>query len=159
MNRRTSRVLVADHEPSTRKSLCHALHQAGYAVDTAEDGEDVLLLCNVDPPDVLIVDVRLPDMDGFDVCECLRREARATDLTVIVIADANDQMTRTYLGQMTDYVDGDYFFTKPCDAKVLVQLIDDLSDRPHSPDEPRRPKRPTLVTWPTSRPRACFARL
>lgn len=151
----TPRILLADPECHSRTALCRELERAGYAVQVAEDGEDVLLLCDLDPPDVLIMDLKLPGMDGFEVCECIRRETRAADLTIIIITDAADQMTRTYLGQMIDFVDGDYFFTKPCDAKVLIQLLDDLSYRPELLTEARIPGFPTQVVWPTSRSGAC----
>ena len=98
------------------------------------------------------MDVQLPDMDGFEVCECVRRETRGSDLTVIITTEAIDQMTRAYLGQMVDYVDGDYFFAKPCDGKLLVQLLDDLAEKAHDMSEDRRSISPTHVVWPTSRP-------
>jgi DNA-binding response OmpR family regulator len=153
MKRKTPRILLADREHASRQALCRRLESAGYSVQTAEDGEDVLLLCDLDPPDILIMDVQLPDMDGFEVCECVRRAARGSDLTVIITTEAMDQMTRTYLGQMVDYVDGDYFFTKPCDSKLLVQLLDDLAEKTCSDSEDRRSISPTHVVWPTTRPR------
>ena len=153
MDRRALRTLLADHDASSRTSLCRELERAGHTVQIAEDGEDVLLLCGLDPPDVLIMDAHLPGMDGFEVCECVRRETRGSDLTVIITTEAMDQMTRAYLGQMVDYVDGDYFFTKPCDGKLLVQLLDDLAEEAHDIGEDRRSISPTHVVWPTSRPR------
>ncbi len=152
------RILLADHEPSSRQALFRELERAGHTVQIADDGEDVLLLCDLDPPDVLIMDVDLPDIDGFEVCECVRRQARGADLTIIVIAQPTNRMTRTYLGQMVKYVDGDYFFAKPCDTKVLIELLDDLSTCPEGPTEARSPGFPTHVTWPSSRPRACGVR-
>jgi len=158
MNRQVPRVLVADDQPSARAALCQELERAGYAVQIAEDGGDVLLVCDLDPPDVLVMDLNLPDMDGFEVCACVRRETLSADLTMIVLADAGDQMTRAYLGQMADYVDADYFFTKPCDAKVLIQLLDDLLRHPIAAEAAGRWSHPAYVTWPTSRPRAMMLR-
>ena len=157
MNRQMPRVLVA-HGESSAAVLCQELERAGYAVQIAEDGGDVLLLCDLDPPDVLVMDLDLPDMDGFEVCACVRRETLGADLTMIVLAEPGDQMTRAYLGQMIDYVDADYFFTKPCDAKVLIQLLDDLLSHSVAEEETGRRSHPAYVTWPTSRPRAMTLR-
>ncbi|UCC30553.1 MAG: response regulator transcription factor [Phycisphaerales bacterium] len=128
MSRESPRILLADPQTASRHALQVRLEDAGYTVDTVASGSDVILMCDVDPPDILILDVHLPDMDGFEVCEYVRHETRDLDLTVIVLTEPTDEMTRSYLGPMVDFAGGDYFLAKPCDSKLLIQLLDDLSD-------------------------------
>ena len=127
MSRKPHRILVADEEDLSRNALRHHLVDAGYQVCTTTSGEDVVMLCDVDPPDVLIVDVHLPDMDGFEVCERVRHETGDMAMTVIITTDASDDMTHSYLAQMVEYAGGDYFFAKPCDLNLLLTLLDDLA--------------------------------
>jgi len=117
----------------------------------------VLLLCDLHPPDVLIMDVRLPDMDGFELCERVRRETRDLDLTIILTTEASDDMTRAYFGQMVDYAGGDYFVAKPCDRKLLLKLLDDLAAEPAGNKRQAVKVFPTHVTWPTTRHRMTAA--
>lgn len=127
MSRKPHRILVADQEDLSRNALRHQLADAGYQVCTTTSGQDVVLLCDIDPPDVLIVDVHLPDMDGFEVCERVRHETGDMAMTVIFMTDASDDMTHSYLAQMVEYAGGDYFFAKPCDHNLLLTLLNDLA--------------------------------
>jgi DNA-binding response OmpR family regulator len=137
---------------ASRHALQAHLEEAGYGVQTAGNGEDIIVLCDIDPPDVLIMDVHLPDMDGFEVCEYVRHETRDSDLTVILLSEPTDDMTRAYLGQMVDYARGDYFFAKPCDGKLLVQLLDSLFEETDGTDGHYTALLfPTRAVWPTTR--------
>lgn len=145
------RVLLADAQCAARDSLQQQLTSAGYDVDVASCGSDVILLCESQPPDVIIMDVHLPDMDGFEVCEYIRHETRDADVTVIIMTEPSDHLTRAYLGPMVEFVGGDYYFAKPCDGKLIVQLLDDLTDDSGSDDDGLVSRCPTRVVWPTSR--------
>ncbi len=144
-------VLLADAQRASRRALQIHLEEAGYDVQTTDNGEDIILLFDIDPPDALVMDVHLPDMDGFEVCEYVRHETRDLDLTVIILSETTDEMTRSYLGQMVDYARGDYFFAKPCDGTLLVHLLDSLFEEIHSDDEPTPSRCPTRAVWPTTR--------
>jgi len=127
MKRRPPRVLLADDDIAARLGLRRQLEDAGYPVSAVSSGRDAILLCDIDPPDVLIMDVRLPDLDGFEVCERIRHDTRGADLTVILVTEPADDMTRSYLGQMVEYAGADYFLVKPCDGHLLVQLVGDVA--------------------------------
>ena len=139
MGRRPPHILLADSHPSCCSTLKQHLEDAGYSVRTSTSGQDVILLCDIAPPDILIMDVHLPDMDGFEVCEYVRHATRDSELTTIIVTDADDEMTRTYLGQMADYVGADYFMAKPCDGNLLVKLVDTLA-REHGVPPNRGPR-------------------
>lgn len=138
-------VLVADGDVNTATVLSRGLTGAGFRVMTVTSGADVLRRCIVQPPDVLILAVDLPDMDGFDVCSYLRCDYADLPLTVIMLGEPADELTRTSFGRMVDFVGGDFFFCKPCDAKVVVELVNELM-----PEMPLRSTRPTISAFPTS---------
>ncbi len=145
-------ILLADVQRASRHTLQAHLEEAGYRVRTTGNGEGIIVLCDIDPPDVLIMDVHLPDMDGFEVCEYVRHETRDADLTVILLSEPTDDMIRAYLGQMVDYARGDYFFAKPCDGKLLVQLLDTLFEETDNANgQDTAFPFPTRAVWPTTR--------
>jgi two-component system KDP operon response regulator KdpE len=80
------RVLVVDDEPQIHRFLRPALTAVGYEVQAAENGRDALRLISTAPPDVVVLDLGLPDMDGKDVL----REARSFSKVPIIILSARD---------------------------------------------------------------------
>ncbi len=149
MSRHSRQIVLADPQRASRRTLCQQLEDAGFCVQTATTGGDVILLCDIDPPDILIIDVDLPDMDGFEVCEYVRHETRDSDMTVVITTDPADEMTRRYLGQMVDYAGGDYFFARPFDGRLLVQLLSELDSEWAQSDDQLHNAFPTRVVWPT----------
>ena len=117
-------IVVADSQAASRNLVQRQLEDAGFPVRTASTAEDVLLLCDLEMPDVLIVDAQLSGMDGYEVCERVRHGAKDDDITIIIMSDVVDEMTRVYLGQMVDFAGGDFYVAKPCDAHWLVRVLD-----------------------------------
>jgi len=151
MRGETLRIVLADPNRPSREGLRSQLQHAGFHVDSVASGSDVLLLCRTDPPDVLIMDLSLRDIDGFELCARVRRETRDTDTVVIIMTEPTDEMTRTYLGQMVDFAGGDYFFVRPFDGRLLVHLLDDLGKERGGMGNHVRVAFPTRVVWPTAR--------
>lgn len=120
-------MLLVDADDAARRALETYLADADYDVNTASSGRDAISFCELQPPDIVIMDVHLPDMDGFEVCEYIRHETRDQDVTIIIMTEPSDKLTRSYLGSMVEFAGGDYYFSKPCDGKLLVQLLDDLT--------------------------------
>ncbi len=147
-------ILIADGDARSCRTMEQRLHDARYRVDAVTSGGEVLRLCEIDPPDILILDVELVDMDGYEVCERLRHDLLCEDMTIILLTPPNDDMTRAYAAQMVDFAGGDFFLAKPYDPTVLIQLLDDLTEDPVAQSALSPPAFPTRVTWPTSRPRA-----
>ncbi len=149
---RSPRVLLADPKRSSRQQLQRQLEGHGYEVQAVTTGADVVLKSRFDSLDVLILDVDLPDLDGFEVCAIVRHHARDSDPARVMMADVDDDLTRAYLGQMVDYAGGDYFFAKPCDYKLLLRLLDGLRQEEAKEDRPRCWRSsPTRAVWPTTR--------
>ena len=123
------RLLLVEDEPGLRLTLSDRLGSEGYAVDAAGDGETGLERAASGAYDLVVLDVMLPRMNGFDVCRELRRRGVETPILML-----------TARGQVVDKVVGlklgaDDYLTKPFDASELVARLEALLRR--RPSAPR----------------------
>ena len=110
-------VLVVDDEPNIRELVQVALKFHGCAVITGATGNDALRLAASDRPDLIVLDVMLPDLDGFEVC----RRLRASDNEVpIVFLTARDTTSESITGLT---LGGDDYITKPFSVEALVARV------------------------------------
>lgn len=86
----TQSVLVVDDEPMARTLLRLMLVRAGFNVSEAEDGYDALEKVRINPPDIILLDVMMPGMDGFEVCETLRDSEETSALPIIMLSAKTD---------------------------------------------------------------------
>ncbi|MGD0239584.1 MAG: response regulator transcription factor [Streptosporangiaceae bacterium] len=86
----SSRLLVVDDDPDVRDSLSRALRYAGYQVMTAVHGGDALDVVARSPVDLIVLDILMPIMDGFEACRRLRERGDATPVLVLTAKDAVD---------------------------------------------------------------------
>ncbi|WP_088319204.1 response regulator transcription factor [Kineosporia sp. R_H_3] len=130
-----SRVLVVEDDDAIRIGLRLALEDEGYAVDDAASAEDGLLAVRRDPPDVMVVDLMLGGMDGFDFIRSARVSCGAPVIVVSARADTHDIVAALEVGA-DDYV------TKPFEIKELSARLRALRRRSASApagDERRPP--------------------
>jgi DNA-binding response OmpR family regulator len=109
-------VLLVEDDARIRRILAIALRGEGYGVAEAENGEDALDMVARHPPDVVVLDLMLPDVDGFEVCRRLRR---SSDVPVIVVSardDSHDVVAGLEAG-------ADDYMIKPVVAKELAARI------------------------------------
>jgi two-component system OmpR family response regulator len=97
------RILVVDDEPTLVATLRYNLEREGYQVVAASDGDSGLSLARSDRPDLVILDLMLPVIDGFEVCRLLRREMTVPILMLTAKADEVDKVVGLELGA-DDYV-------------------------------------------------------
>lgn len=83
-------VLIVDDEPMARTLLRLMLVRSGYEVIEAEDGADALEKIQADPPDLVILDVMMPGMDGLKVCASIRKDLQLSELPVIMLSAKSD---------------------------------------------------------------------
>ena len=114
---RIPRVLVVDDEPNIRELVQVALKFHGCSVITAVSGKDALRQAEAGQPDLIVLDVMLPDMDGFEVCRRLR--AAGNDVPVIFLT-ARDTSSDTVTGLA---LGGDDYVTKPFSVESLVARV------------------------------------
>jgi two-component system OmpR family response regulator len=113
----TPRVLVVDDEPNIRELLQVALTFHGCAVTTSATGADALTLADAFDPDLIVLDVLLPDLDGFEVCRRLRSVANDVPVIFLTARDAtSDTITGLTIG-------GDDYITKPFSVEALVARV------------------------------------
>jgi two-component system OmpR family response regulator len=114
---RIPKVLVVDDEPNIRELVEVALKFHGCAVSVSATGRDALSQAETYQPDLMILDVMLPDMDGFEVCRSLR--TGGNDVPVIFLT-ARDTTTDTIRGLT---LGGDDYVTKPFSVEALVARV------------------------------------
>jgi two-component system alkaline phosphatase synthesis response regulator PhoP len=111
-----ARLLIVDDEPNLRHSLSYALRQEGYDVATAEDGERALDMFRSGKPDLVVLDVMLPKMDGLAVCRAIRRDS---DVPVIMLTARSSELD-TVVGLE---VGADDYLAKPFSTVELIARI------------------------------------
>ncbi|GIJ52108.1 DNA-binding response regulator [Virgisporangium aliadipatigenens] len=110
-------LLVVDDEPTVRELLSATLRFAGFAVTSAATGAAAVDSARRDPPDLVLLDVMLPDMDGFDVVRRLRADGARVPVLFLTARDAPaDKVHGLTLG-------GDDYVTKPFDLEELIARI------------------------------------
>jgi two-component system, OmpR family, alkaline phosphatase synthesis response regulator PhoP len=123
MNER--RILVVDDEKDIAELLRVNLERAGFATDTVHTGEEALEQAFASPPDLVVLDLMLPGLDGIAVCERLKQEERTANVPVLMLtAKAEDAEVVAGLESGAD----DYV-TKPFSPKVVVARINTLLRR------------------------------
>jgi len=115
--------LVVDDEPSLIRVVAGYLEHEGFVVTTAADGEQALAAARSDPPDVVVLDLMLPGIDGIEVCRQLRT---FTDAYVIMLTARSDEVD-TLIGLS---VGADDYMTKPFSPRELTARIRGLLRRP-----------------------------
>ena len=118
-------VLVVDDEPMARALLRLMLVRAGFNVMEAEDGFDALEKVRINRPDIVLLDVMMPGMDGFTVCETIREDAETADLPVIMFSAKTD-LNSINQGLRAG---ADVYLTKPISPEELTRHVREVLNR------------------------------
>lgn len=110
------RVLVVDDEANLRHTLGYALRQEGYEVLTAENGEDGLATFRSAKPELVILDVMLPRIDGFEVCRRIRRES---DVPILMLTARDTELDKVVGLE----IGADDYLAKPFSMRELVARV------------------------------------
>jgi two-component system, OmpR family, response regulator len=111
------RLLVVEDDRTLNKQIVTALEQAGYAVDTAMDGEEGQFLGETEPYDAIILDLGLPKVDGVTVLTAWRREGRKTPVIILTARDRWSDKVQGFDAGADDYV------TKPFHMEELLARV------------------------------------
>ncbi|MEO0823350.1 MAG: response regulator [Pseudomonadota bacterium] len=120
-----ARVLLAEDEPSIVASLRFLLSRAGFAVEVEENGEHVVSRAIDTAPDVVVLDVMMPGIDGFEALRRIRAEPRCAGLPIVMLTakgQREDRETALRLG-------ADAFITKPFANAEVVEAVSRLAAR------------------------------
>ncbi len=110
------RILVVDDEPKIVKLARDYLERSGYVVLTAGDGRTALSIARSEKPDLVVLDLNLPELDGLDVCRSLRRESDVPIIMLTARIDETDRLIGLELG-------ADDYITKPFSPRELVARV------------------------------------
>jgi two-component system OmpR family response regulator len=110
------RILVIEDEPRLQRNLAKALREEGYAVDTADAGDDGLYKAETNNYDAIVLDVMLPRIDGWEVLQRLRRQ-KPTPVLMLTARDAHKDRVRGLDGGADDYL------VKPFDLSELLARL------------------------------------
>lgn len=118
----TKKILIVDDEKDLVETLIFQLEAFGYEVVTANDGADGLEKAKTVKPDLIILDLMLPKMDGYKVCGLLKSDSRYAKIPIIMFT-ARAQASDIALGKE---VGADAYITKPFEHDVLTGKIKEL---------------------------------
>ena len=139
-----SHILIVEDDPDIQELLCAYLRDAGYAPSAAGDGVEALNLFRTRSFDLVLLDLMLPKIDGFAVCELIRRQSQVPILMVTAL-DGEEHQLRGFGMDIDDYV------TKPFSMPVLLEKIRVILKRSSGPGGEHRLNYQDLTMDPDSR--------
>lgn len=121
-DRPRSRVLVVDDEPDLVRILEFGLKAAGYAVETASDGQEGLKKARESKPDIILLDLMLPKLDGYKVCRLLKFDERYKHIPIMILSARTQEGDQTLAHEMG----ANRFLTKPYEFAEILEHIQAL---------------------------------
>jgi CheY-like chemotaxis protein len=118
----TKRVLLCDDDPAILRVLQVNLEIEGYDTLLAHHGEEALAIAQAEHPDLIILDIMMPRMDGYETCDALKTDDKTKDIPIVFLSakaqDADIERGRTH--KVEDYL------TKPFDPDRLIEVVERL---------------------------------
>ena len=121
----SSKILVIEDDPSAARLMVYALELEGFQVIAATDGLDGLKQAKEEEPDLIILDVMLPGLDGFEVCDRLRADSTTAQLPILILsakAHEKDKLTGEQVG-------ADQYIVKPADTDVVLAAVQNMLNK------------------------------
>ena len=128
-----AKILVVDDEAHIVMILKDSLEFSGFQISTAFNGEEALEAVDKDRPDLIVLDIGMPKMDGWEVCRRLKSNDATRGIPIIILtayAQMSDQKKGAALG-------AERFVTKPCDLTYLIEEINALLAQKAPPSAPK----------------------
>jgi CheY-like chemotaxis protein len=118
----SKKILIVDDEPNIVLSLDYLVRKKGYTPFIARNGSEALAIAQAEIPDLILLDIMMPDIDGYEVCQTLKKDPRFND-TKIIFLSAKSKKEDIEKGLQ---IGADKYFTKPFSTKQLLQEMVDL---------------------------------
>ena len=128
----SSRILVVDDEPDILELVRLNLSQDGHSVDTAANGEEAMERMQKNPPDLVILDLMLPDLPGTDICREMRRDPALKDIPVIMLTAKGNELDRVVGFELG----ADDYVTKPFSPRELLLRVKAILRRRRTTNSP-----------------------
>lgn len=133
------RILVVDDDPHIREVLAFALSKAGMEIDQAADGEDAMALIGARKPDLMILDINMPRLDGLELCRRLRASNGAVaQLPILFLSSRDDEIDRI----LGIELGGDDYVVKPFSPREVVARVGAILKRGGQAQEADPPLQP-----------------
>ena len=116
------KILICDDEPYILESVSYIAKQAGYDFSTAEDGEQSLEIAKKEKPALILLDVNMPKLTGYEVCEKLKSDPETKDIYIIMLT-ARGQERDERIGMEAG---ADEYITKPFSPRNLRKRMDEI---------------------------------
>ena len=122
--RKSSKILVVEDFPSDLKMMTMALERESYDVITAMDGKEGVEKARKEKPDVIIMDVMMPEEDGLDACKELKTDPECSNIPIIIHTSIQDSpVILREMQKNTDSPYADAYIDKPCDPNALIEVV------------------------------------
>ncbi len=118
------RILIVDDEPSIVLSLEYLMKEAGYEVKTANDGNTALQLIQSHLPDLVLLDVNLPQRNGYEICRAIRNEPAHRRIRIIMLTAKGSDIER----EKGMSLGADNYITKPFSTQEVLDKVKALLD-------------------------------
>jgi two-component system alkaline phosphatase synthesis response regulator PhoP len=125
MESKGKKILIADDEPDILEIISYNLRIEGYDVQTAKDGEEAIQKAKVYKPNLIILDVMMPNKNGMEVCRVLRSQPTYHDTLIVFLTALSDELSQV---KGLEYGADDYI-SKPVSPRVLVTKINSIFRR------------------------------
>jgi CheY-like chemotaxis protein len=123
-----SKILIIDDDADIVEVMRLVLEKSGHKVSTAVDGNDGLAKARAGKPDVIILDVMMPGLDGFEVARELKGDDQTRNISILVLTAIKDKMGFDFQKEGSDpnWLPVDDYCDKPLDYEVLLEKVDHL---------------------------------
>lgn len=119
------RILVADDEIHIRTLLKITLEMVGYEVDVAQDGQEALEMIEAHPYDLLLLDIKMPKLNGWQVCERIKIDEKTKHIPIIMVTAFGQREAR----QRSLELGADEFIAKPFETPMLLDCVQKLINK------------------------------
>lgn len=118
----SKKILITEDSPTLLAMMKDALEEAGYATITAMDGQEALDKTKKEKPDLIILDLMLPKVDGYKVCAMLKMNEDYASIPIIIVTARGSEQDR----KLGDQVRADAYITKPYQHETVLAKIKEL---------------------------------
>ena len=119
-NSQPKRVLIVDDEPNVVVSLEFLMQEAGYAVDVATTGEDAIEMIPEVDPDLILLDIMLPGISGFEICRWVRESSEWDGVKIVMLTAKGRDVAKGFA------LGADAYITKPFSTRDLMAEVQDV---------------------------------
>lgn len=118
------KILVVDDYPSDQKMITMALESENYEVITASDGKEGIAKARSEKPDLIIMDVMMPEEDGLDACRELKSDPACSHIPIVIHTSIHDSpIILREFQKVTESPYADAYIDKPCNPEDLVAVV------------------------------------